>query len=72
MNQLFGILPDLGFGVHVELAIPHLRHILAFCDFSGWKFVFFENKTDPRAPNEAPPTSSRTPGLVPWTQPRKF
>jgi hypothetical protein len=31
--------------VHVELAIPHARRILAFCnfgpiDFSGLKFVF--------------------------------
>ena len=33
MNQLFDCLSDLGFCVHVELAIPHARRILAFCDF---------------------------------------
>ena len=56
MNRLscMGIFADFGGVVHVELAIPHARRILAFCgfvpiDYSRLKFAFWRKKTDPRA-----------------------
>ena len=64
-----GILSGFDFFVHVELAIPHVRRILAFCDFapidlSKSKFVF-EKKTGPTGLNKAPCLHLKTLGLVP-------
>ena len=44
-SSFMGILSDFGFFVHVKLAIPPARRILAFCDFgpidlSRLKFAF--------------------------------
>ena len=63
--------------MHVELAIPHARRILAFCDFGlidfwGLKFVFWRKKTDPRPLNAESPPAAKILGPAPWTYPRTF
>ena len=64
------ILSDSGGLVHVELAIPHARHILAFCDFgpmdfSRLKFVLFGEKNRGASLNEVPHLQLKILGLVP-------
>ena len=77
MNQLFDSLSDLRFCVHVELAIPHSRCVLAFCDFgpidfSRLKFVFWEEKTPRTCRTRRPPPAAILLGIAPWTYPRTF
>ena len=76
-STLSDISSDFGFCLHVELAIPHARRILAFCDFGlidfwGLKFVFWRKKTDPRPLNAESPPAAKILGPAPWTYPRTF